>query len=350
MDDGVGLPGAAGVARLVERIAGETPRAQRRPLALSGGWLFAAGATLVLVGLLVERTPGTRLVIALPALAVGYGVALVLLAAPELLPVSVFPYLTAGATVLISVVAYADGTPRSAFVLLYMWAALYAFYWYSLGVAILETVWISTAVAVEILLRAGQPWSFSMWLLVTGSCLVGGLVIRHLLTEVRVQATRDPMTGLYNRRSLEEQLQRDQQRAARAGRPLSVLMLDIDNLKEVNDRHGHAEGDRCIREVARTWNAELRRGDVIARYGGDEFIVVMLECTLDRAREVADRLRSLAPQGITTSAGAAQWDGTSGAATLIACADSALYRAKLGGRNRTAIATVVLQPTSTGRA
>ncbi|HEX6538164.1 MAG TPA: GGDEF domain-containing protein [Candidatus Dormibacteraeota bacterium] len=307
----------------------------RSALARSGGLLFGAGATLVLVSLVVERTPGTDWTIVLPALAVAYVVAAVLLAAPQLLPAGVYPALTACGTLLITLVAYADGSPTSAVVLLYVWAAVYAFYFYSLRAALLESGWISACAGVELWLRGGFADWFSHWLLVTGTCLVGGLVVRQLVTLVRTEAGHDPLTGLYNRRSLLEHLVRDQRRAERTRAPLSVVMLDLDGLKALNDRLGHLEGDRYLRDVADLWSSELRGTDVIARYGGDEFVVVMPDCTLERACAVADRLRSLTPEGCTASAGAAQWVRGTDVDQLIGSADAALYRAKLAGRNRT---------------
>jgi diguanylate cyclase (GGDEF)-like protein len=92
--------------------------------------------------------------------------------------------------------------------------------------------------------------------------------------------------------------------------------------------------------VASRWTAELRRGDVLARFGGEEFVVLMPACPIDRAVQVADRLRALTPGRQTASAGAAHWDGQENALGLIARADAALYQAKMTGRDRTVVAAV----------
>jgi diguanylate cyclase (GGDEF)-like protein len=116
-------------------------------------------------------------------------------------------------------------------------------------------------------------------------------------------------------------------------------MLDLDGFKQLNDARGHQEGDRYLAAVARAWKAELRRSDVIIRFGGDEFVVVMPSCSLERARLVADRLRALMPDGLTASAGVTEWESTQDVQALIACVDAALYSAKGAGRDRTVVLT-----------
>lgn len=330
----------AAAIRALTLDRGEPPHHTRRTLARSGGLLFAAGATLVPVSLAAERLPATNWTLVLVSLAAAYAVASLLLLLPDVVPESVYPYLTAGATALVTVGAYADGSQVSAVVLLYIWAALFACYFYSLWVALIEIAWISICVALELSIGRGVADWFGLWLLVTGTCLVGGLVVRQLVTQVRAEASRDPLTSLYNRRSLEEHLALDQRRAARTGNPLSIVMLDVDGLKALNDRAGHLEGDRYLVALAQRWQDELRGGDILARMGGDEFIVVMPDCTLERACTVADRLRAVTPMGCTASAGAAQWNPGADSTALIETADAALYRAKIEGRNRTIAATL----------
>jgi diguanylate cyclase (GGDEF)-like protein len=319
----------------------EAPPLRPGALARSGGLLFGAGAALVLVGLAIERTPGTDWMVVAPALVLSFAAAALLLARPEALPFSAYPFLTAGASLLITVVAYSDGSRSSAVVLLYLWAAVYAFYFYGLWLALLETAWISTASGIELWLRSGLTDWFSHWLLITGTCLVGGLVVRQLVSQVRAEAGRDPLTGLLNRRSMLEHLARDRRRSERTGEPLAVVMLDLDLFKELNDRSGHLEGDRYLRDLAAIWASELRGGDILARLGGDEFVVVMPDCTLERACHVADRLRSLTTEECTASAGAAEWHTGLSVDGLLGAADAALYRAKLAGRNRTEASVAV---------
>ena len=159
-------------------------------------------------------------------------------------------------------------------------------------------------------------------------------------------ALTDGLTGLYNRSYLLAHLERLLRRAVDGADPVSVLMFDIDGFKQVNDGYGHAAGDAVLREVALRATRNLRSLDLIARYGGDEFVVVMPETSLTVALSVAERLRQtiagapiLAPQPpqpieATVSIGAAAATAGDTAATLLHHADQALYAAKNGGRNR----------------
>ncbi|UTW10089.1 sensor domain-containing diguanylate cyclase [Marinobacterium rhizophilum] len=163
--------------------------------------------------------------------------------------------------------------------------------------------------------------------------------------QAEVLAREDPLTGLLNRRAFFERGNEEVGRALRHGQPLSVIMLDIDSFKTVNDAFGHGVGDRVIREVARTLTAVLRDSDIKARMGGEEFAVVLVQTPLDSALQLAERLRQAveacrvetasATVGVTSSFGVAQLAGdTNTLETILASADSALYQAKNSGRNR----------------
>lgn len=153
------------------------------------------------------------------------------------------------------------------------------------------------------------------------------------------RGTTDPLdvcssrTGLPNRRSLDEEIRRELARAARMRYQLSVAMLDIDLFKAYNDRHGHAAGDRLLREAANAWRVALRETDFIARYGGEEFVVLLPSCPPGNAPEILQRLRAATPAGQTVSGGIARWDGRESPETLLSRADHALYEAKHTGRD-----------------
>ncbi|MGH2896164.1 MAG: sensor domain-containing diguanylate cyclase [Solirubrobacteraceae bacterium] len=170
--------------------------------------------------------------------------------------------------------------------------------------------------------------------------LLGVLEERHaLLRRLETLALTDQLTALPNRRAWEETLTRELARAARDGLPVCVAVLDLDGFKRYNDELGHLAGDGLLTQAAEAWRSELRGGDVLARYGGDEFAALIPGRALDTAVVVVERLRRAAPQGCTCSAGVAMWDGAESATDLFGRADAALYVAKQSGRNQLAAAT-----------
>lgn len=178
--------------------------------------------------------------------------------------------------------------------------------------------------------------------------------IRHRLRQqnrrLEELATRDPLTQLPNRRSLMTQLQRESSRTARRSPEqddLCVSMLDIDLFKPINDTWGHDVGDRVLHRVACTLREELREGDFVGRFGGEEFVLVLPETTLDAAREAAERVRSAVEAlrfdglpdigSITVSQGVALHQPGEHIEDTLKRADQALYRAKEAGRNRVVV-------------
>jgi diguanylate cyclase (GGDEF)-like protein len=172
------------------------------------------------------------------------------------------------------------------------------------------------------------------------------LALRHraLLDEVELLATRDHLTGLANRRLLEETLALEVPRSARAERPVSLLVFDVDHFKDVNDELGHPAGDAVLRTVADALARRTKASDLAARLGGDEFAVVLPDCSASDAVRVAERVRAAfvhaaEPLTVTLSAGVATIpDHASVADELVAAADSALYAAKRAGRDQTMVA------------
>ncbi|MGB8930824.1 MAG: GGDEF domain-containing protein [Anaeromyxobacteraceae bacterium] len=163
-------------------------------------------------------------------------------------------------------------------------------------------------------------------------------------------ALQDPLTGLYNRRMLEERLDGELAAAKRHDRIVAVLMIDIDRFKAVNDQHGHLAGDEALRMVARTLRATIRQEDFVARFGGEEFVVIAPETGLDGARQLGERIRHAVERsrcvwqehelsvtvsvGVTVSVLPAEFVPGQTARALVDVADRALYRAKDEGRNR----------------
>lgn len=165
-----------------------------------------------------------------------------------------------------------------------------------------------------------------------------------LFREVRRLAITDELTGIINRRHLFELGERELNRALRFNRPLCVVMLDLDHFKEINDRHGHAVGDQVLRAVAERCKQNLREFDLVGRYGGEEFVIILPETTLIDSRSITERVRqciaatpietTAGPQQITVSQGVAALDShVPNLAALIDRADRAMYAAKHQGRN-----------------
>jgi diguanylate cyclase (GGDEF)-like protein len=181
--------------------------------------------------------------------------------------------------------------------------------------------------------------------------LLVGLTLRtlrannSLLDRMSHLAQEDALTGIANRRTLDERLPVEFARTRRSAQPLTVVMMDLDHFKRYNDRRGHAAGDALLRGAAQAWLRQMRPTDLLARYGGEEFTLVLPVCDADQAAQLVDRLRPLLPDRQTFSAGIATWDGTETATELLQRADRALLRAKKGGRNRTMIAGRELQAT-----
>lgn len=169
-------------------------------------------------------------------------------------------------------------------------------------------------------------------------------MMQDLNISLREASTHDALTGIANRRLLTERLRDEVERARRYDRPLSIAMLDIDRFKVINDGHGHDVGDSVLMEIVRVMEAEVREQDLCGRWGGEEFLILLPESSLDTAERVMQRLSaSIAALvirvsdeqlAVTASVGIAQLHGDESYSSTINRADAALMRAKQAGRNR----------------
>jgi diguanylate cyclase (GGDEF)-like protein len=194
-----------------------------------------------------------------------------------------------------------------------------------------------------------HSWGHAALLTLVGVAVAGSLraVTRELGTLAQrfaQEAVVDDLTGLLNRRGWRYTAPRELARAARSGNPITLVTLDLDNFKELNDELGHEQGDRALRDTAERIRATLRAGDVVARLGGDEFIALLTNSTLTGSLAAIDRLRDATPAREAFSAGVAVWDRKEDLTELLRRSDLALYAAKDGGGGRTEVAPPQLEP------
>lgn len=192
------------------------------------------------------------------------------------------------------------------------------------GAAVFTVAWFSRP----------DPTPLVAWAVVVLSLVVTSEVLAHLMEQLQRSAVSDDLTGLLNRNGLRSSLAREIARARRTGRPLALVVVNVDGLKQVNDILGHASGDRLLTDLTAAWTAALRAEDLVARVGGDEFVIVMPDTTTETARAVVERLRAVRgpARGTRWSAGVATLRPDECADDLMDRADRRMYAAKRAGR------------------
>ncbi|NCO32542.1 MAG: hypothetical protein AUJ92_16180 [Armatimonadetes bacterium CG2_30_59_28] len=187
------------------------------------------------------------------------------------------------------------------------------------------------------------------------SFVVVSLIVANLLGLLAVQlhrleaeAVTDPLTGAFNRRYFEKRLDQEIKRSDRMRRPMAMMFVDIDNFKPFNDTHGHTAGDKAIRWIVESVSECIREMDVISRYGGEEFVVLLPEADLDNAATVAERARqliqsesarelSLGNENLTVTIGVAAYRFEESGTSFLQRADQAMYHGKMRGKNQTSL-------------
>jgi diguanylate cyclase (GGDEF)-like protein len=261
------------------------------------------------------------------------------------------------ATAVLTCVCVAVARPTNGVPLYTMWPMLLGAYALARRDFLVLLGVTQIALAVAIGFFVDPPARLNLWLDTVLTVTWTALVVRYLrenldalvadLKEVarRVHeiARRDPLTGLPNRRAFDEALERELARAQASDRPLTVVLFDLDHFKQVNDRHGHAQGDASLRLIADIAHDELRPGDLLARIGGEEFALSLFDTDAATAGGIAERIvgrvRGATAGGavpLSASAGVAQCMAASSAHAVLRRADRALYAAKAAGRGRVA--------------
>ena len=327
-------------------------RAERGVMARSLMYLFAAGGAITAASLFFSPSDAEETRIAITA-AAAFVLSVVLFVVYDRLPLWGFQvFLTVG-TVLVEWAIYSSGETTSPYAMFYFWIAIYAFYFLSRARAFMQMVLIALAYSATLLVRddlATTP--VANWAVVTSTLVIAGALIGvqrnhvdRLIARLSDAARTDSLTSLLNRRGFEELFETELERARRSGRPLTVIVGDLDAFKAVNDRYGHAAGDRALERLSEILRTVKRRIDTAARIGGEEFAVIAPDTDHHAAYILAERMRrevrdsfASEPFHLTISLGIATFPRHGATAeSLIGGADEALYAAKKLGRDRTVV-------------
>lgn len=294
---------------------------------------WAGGAAAVVAAIPFGHWPH-RSLLALVVIAGACGTALAIrVAAGDRLPRWTLHVDVGAATVLTSVLAAIGAADHVDFADLYVWVALFATLYFRPLEVLAQVGAAAAAFAVVLVFGPKVTNPVAAWMAVVGTVTVAAAVLLGLVSVLRSAAMEDPLTGLANRRAWDERLEEELARSRRTGQALSVVMIDLDGFKAVNDRGGHEAGDRLLQDLSRAWQAAVRGGgDFLARLGGDEFAILAPASDAIGVRRLAKRLGEVLPAGIAVSIGVATWDGTENASDLLRRADQTMYVTKLHHR------------------
>jgi diguanylate cyclase (GGDEF)-like protein len=321
-----------------------------RTAARTGGALLLTGGSLAIVLLLtgpgfVHGKAGPTVTVGCLAILVG----LMCIVRPGWLPTWALPAIGPFGVVLIGISSFLTRTTTDGSELLYMWTVLYSGYFVPLRLAAIDVALVAVVyptLCVSILGTHGVTPSVYL----VGTSVVTLLIVSNLrrkltreLTRTALEARTDKLTGMANRRSWDEALGHQ---LSRRDPSLSVLLIDIDHFKRLNDTYGHAAGDLALASVATVLRAQARQSDVLARVGGEEFALLLVDCPLEYAAQRAEQIRAAVARTastwatpVTISVGVAALPDHAGTGEeLMAAADGALYEAKDAGRDAVAVA------------
>ncbi len=329
-----------------------------RLMAQALGALFAAGATLALLTVALPHSPRASELGLLVIVGAAYLVAGLLSWRARSASWLVLQLALGWGSTLIAGVAYFSAQRPSPLVFLFLWVCLYASYFLTTRQTAVQVVYVGLVYGVLLVARPPGNGVAEWWLIGMGTLVVAAVLIRSMRDRVELLIAKlydvsrtDPLTGLSNRRGFRELLDLELERARRAQAEITVVVGDIDNFKEVNDRCGQAEGDVALRRIARLLESGRRKLDGIARVGGEEFALILPDAGQHDSFVVAERIRNrlreefaLDTVPITISLGVASYpQHGQTAASLLHAADEALHAAKESGRDRTVLYSQALQ-------
>jgi diguanylate cyclase (GGDEF)-like protein len=312
------------------------PRIAAEAMAL----LWLVGGLTTLLAVILPHPPALRVDVFIALGITSPIVALAIYAGRDRLTSGAYPWLLSVGTGIITALVAAGGGGSASVSLsyFYTWVVVYALLFFRPAVVVLHIVLVAVAYAGALARMAPvatheftalEPLVFAAVAITTGT------VVR-LLSHMREVTEIDPLTGVINRRGLDRILAEVIERPERDTDPLVLAIVDVDHFKAINDRSGHQVGDQVLQELVAQWRTAIREGDTLARFGGDEFVVVLPECAPQDAEATVERLRREVSFGVTCSVGIAQLLPGDSASMLLSRADAALYEAKRQGRDRAA--------------
>lgn len=312
-------------------------------LVLAGASVVAGVTTAATAVLPFDEAAATRLATGLGVAGVVLGGAMTMLRGrvPQWLLHPILLIATAGVSTSIASSAIAAGPAVTA--LRYFWIALYAALFLSRRAVVAHGLAIAVGLAWG-LHASGAPWGPQTWGFVVMTLAAAAGTVHVLIERLRHLAHRDPLTALVTRSAFIAMAEQAMYLSSRSGMPLTLALIDLDGFKILNDERGHAHGDSVLVALADAWRGVVRRGDVLGRHGGDEFILLMPGTTVENSAAVIRRLREARPETSWT-AGVAEWGGES-LTDWINRADLDLYANK---RARTLLTTELTVPEPAAR-
>lgn len=313
----------------------------RRPLSellfepVTAASFFWAGGILVAVVMLVATPwPQGQLVVASCCVAAAFVIAVTrYLVGRRLASWTLHVDLTLS-TALVSVILAEAPVGFNICAIFYVWISLYAAIYFSRRAAVVHIAGAAAAYAAVLLWGPTVHEPVIAWVAVLGTSVTFAAIVAAIVNVLRASSAEDPLTHVANRRSWEERVREEMQRAQRTGAPLSIASFDVNGFKEVNDGYGHQAGDRLLCRFVEGWRETIRGGgDFLARLGGDEFGLLSPGSGELEIQRVVERLRRVAPDGVTCSIGFATWDGLESADDLFRRADQAMFQEKQRGKS-----------------
>jgi diguanylate cyclase (GGDEF)-like protein len=326
----------AGSAGRSIRFASAPAIATPRVMAKTAGLLYISGATLSIVALLLPQMPRVHKaeLAVLAVFSLGVGIAMV--AVGQHWPRWCYHLLIFSGNVLIALAMYESGGGRTslAYASLYMFVAVNCFFFFAWPSACVHLA-VAVVACYTSLLLLGDA-AFGQVIMLPGSLIVVAATVGWLVRAAD-SAEFDTLTGLPNRRGLDRHLNEAISDAALGLHRVALVFLDVDHFRSVNQNEGQGGGDRLLRAIAQAWRPLLQEGQVLARYGGDEFALLLVDAAPGGVGAMIDRLRAAMPGSHTCSAGAADWESGDTVSLLSARVDTALYESKRAGRDRVTV-------------